>query len=204
MTATTARPTRRNKPSGLFNKDLGARKGDEAVSEEKSVEVAPRPDMRRDMREETPLERAKRRAAEIEGSGNYLDTGIDEFYIDPAIIPEGWDYEWKRKSVIGLEDPTYQLTLIQGGWQPVPASRHRGLMPDSAKYNSVERKGMMLMERPLEITNKVKMHEYRKARDAVTRQEKVGVESDEGLLARSDARVKPNIKKSYSPMNIPD
>jgi len=203
MTATAARAAKRSKPAGLFNKDLGKRASvDAAVVEAEALENAPRPDMRPDMREETPLERAKRRAAEIMKNGSYLDTGVDEYYIDPSIVPDGWSYEWKRKFVMGQEDPTYQLTLIQGGWEPVPASRHRGMMPSDTKYNVIERKGMVLMERPLEITNQVKHFEFRKAHEAVSSQEEKGVDSKKGLLDRPDARVRPNINKAYAPIDI--
>jgi hypothetical protein len=157
---------------------------------------------RPDLREESPLARAARRAAEIQGHIGEFDGGTDDFYIDPKIIPEGWSYEWKRKTIAGQEDPSYQLSLLSTGWEPVPASRHRQLMPEG-HYNTIERKGMILMERPQVITDKYKAIEAKKARDAV-RQKEAQIDSAKGLLGREDSRVRPKISKGYEPMMIPD
>lgn len=118
--------------------------------------IAPsRPEMRPTMREEDPRARAARRAAELRDHRNGdMDEGIDEFYIDPADIPEGWSYEWKRRTVLGAEDPAYQVALARAGWEPVPTSRHPSYMPMGGDYPFIERKGMILMERPLEITDR--------------------------------------------------
>src|ERR1700744_5880580 len=70
---------------------------------------------------EDPRERAARRAEEILAHRGNMDEGDDEFFIDQRAIPDGWSYEWKRHTILGAEDPSYQVHLARGGWEPVPA-----------------------------------------------------------------------------------
>jgi hypothetical protein len=171
------------------------------------VPVAPsRPEMRPVMREEDPRARAARRAAELRDHHNGdMDDGVDEFYIDPADIPEGWSYEWKRRTVLGAEDPAYQVALARAGWEPVPTSRHPSYMPMGGDYPFIERKGMILMERPLEITEDARSAELRKARLQV-RQKEAQLNSAEGgqfeRTNKDQSLVK--VRKSYEAMPIPD
>src|ERR1700685_1506786 len=75
--------------------------------------------------EEDPRTRAARRTAELMDHGMAdADGAQDKFHIDPAIIPEGWSYEYRRHSVLGKDDPSYEVTLAQRGWEAVPADRH--------------------------------------------------------------------------------
>src|ERR1700676_2790894 len=60
---------------------------------------------------EDPRARAARRALELrEQRGGDMDDGVDKFYIDPRIIPDGWSYEWKALTVLGKENPGYQVS----------------------------------------------------------------------------------------------
>lgn len=176
---------------------------------EKVVEEAPiapsRPEMRPTMREEDPRTRAARRAAELRDhrSGD-MDDGIDEFYIDPSDIPEGWAYEWKRKTVLGAEDPAYQVALARAGWEPVPTSRHPSYMPISGDYPYIERKGMILMERPLEITEEARNAELRKARQQVRQKEAQLNSAEGGQFERSNKdQSLVKVRKSYESIPIP-
>jgi hypothetical protein len=157
--------------------------------------------------EEDPRERAAKRAAEIlEHRGN-MDEGDDEFFIDQRVVPDGWSYEWKRHTILGAEDPSYQVHLARGGWEAVPAYRHPEMMPGGWKGNNIERKGMLLMERPAEITDASKAMELRKARDQV-RQKEVqlhGSPAGENSPFAKDNKGAPLVKiaKSYERMPIP-
>jgi hypothetical protein len=156
--------------------------------------------------EEDPRARAARRAAELrEHLGDDLGDGVDEFYIDPRIIPDGWSYEWKRHTTLGAQDPSYQVSLARGGWESVPAHRHPELMPDNWKGTAIERKGMILMERPLEITEQVKARELRKAREQVGQKEQQLYGAPPGTFQR-DNKGNPLVKvaKTYEPMKIPE
>lgn len=117
------------------------------------------------------LSRAARRAAELREHG-YIDVeGNDKFHIDPRMIPDGWSYEYKKFTVLGKEDPSYQVQLRNAGWEPVPASRHPELMPLGYDGGTILVEGMMLMERPLEITQERKRQDQKNARDQVRAKE---------------------------------
>lgn len=175
----------------------------EEVAEIVDSQPIERPSMRNAMREESPAERAKRRAAEIRGHLGGMDEGTDEFYIDPHVIPDGWSYEWKRRLLLGAEDPSHNVALYRMGWEPVPASRHPEMMPRGWAGETIERKGMILMERPLELVEEARNHELRKARNQVRDKEAQLAGTPEGTLTRDHAQAKPSIKKGYEPIPIP-
>ena len=102
-----------------------------------------------------PMERARRRAAELRSHGSF-DAGSDKFAFDLSIIPPGWSYEWKRVTVMGASDPSYQVNLAQRGWEAVPASRHPEMMPLGYECGTIDRDGMRLMERPAIITEEAR------------------------------------------------
>ena len=109
----------------------------------------PRTEMRAQMRDDDPRARAARRLAEIRGHRGDMDEGHDEFYIDPEMVPEVWTYEWKRRLLLGAEDPSHMVALVRDGWEPVPLDRdrmHKAMMPSNWEGNTIERKGMILME----------------------------------------------------------
>jgi len=159
--------------------------------------------IRKPMREEDPRERARKRTEQVRQhrDGVDLDT-VDRFHIDPRIIPDGWTYEWKRKTIYNQEDPAYQVRLASAGWEPVPASRHPELMP-IGNFSTIERDGMILMEAPKELTDEARDVELRRARNQVRAKESQLGSTPEGTMTRDDPRVKPSIKKGYEPMPVP-
>lgn len=170
------------------------------------ADIAPtiRADIRAPMREEDPRTRAARRAAELRDHLGDLDEGTDDFYINKDDVPAGWEYEWKRKLLLGAEDPAYQVALARAGWEPVPTSRHPSYMPNNGDYPIIERKGMVLMERPSEISEEARAIELRKARNQV-RQKEAQLNSAEGgqfERANKDQSL-VNIRKSYDSIPIP-
>ncbi|CAB4156425.1 hypothetical protein UFOVP661_54 [uncultured Caudovirales phage] len=161
-----------------------------------------RPPMRPDLRDD-PREAAKRRSEEIRKHLGGIDDVIDDFYVDESVIPEGWSYEWKRHTLMGQQDPAYQIQLARMGWTPVPATRHPDMMPINTKYDTIERKGMVLMERPVEITEEVRRIDNKRARDQVRVKEQQLTNAPDGQFTRDHERVKPRIKKGYEPIEIP-
>ena len=134
-----------------------------------------------------------------------MEEGIDEFYIDPSDIPDGWSYEWKRRTVLGAEDPAYQVALARSGWEPVPTSRHPSYMPMGGDYPFIERKGMILMERPLEITQDARDNELRKARAQVRQKEAQLNSAESGHFERSNKdQSLVKVRKSYESIPIPE
>lgn len=163
-----------------------------------------REDMRTSQREEDPRSRAERRAAEIRKhlKGDTSD-GADRFYVDPHIVPDGWSYEWKRKTIWGKEDPAHEVELARQGWEVVPATRHPQMMP-KGNWQTIERDGMILMERPKVLTDDVHKENLRKARLQVKAKEAQLNQAPDGTFDRDDPRVKPSIKKSFEAMPIKD
>ena len=148
---------------------------------------------------------AKERAAEIRKARGGMDMEeVDRYKIDMTGVPDDWSYEWKRKTLLGKEDPAYEVNLARGGWEPVPVDRHPEMMPAGYKGQTIELDGMILMERPKELTEEAKDIEKRRARAQVVAKEAQLYDTPDGTLPRdADARVKPRISKSMERMSIP-
>jgi hypothetical protein len=159
--------------------------------------------MRSEVREEDSRARAARRAAEIRGHIGDMDQGVDEFFVEPSIIPEGWTYEWKRQSILGQEDATHQIHLARMGWEAVPARRHPGMMPASWTKGTIERKGMILMERPTEVVEEARRIQNKAAKDQVRAKEAQIAGAPDGTMTRDHAQTRPKINKSFEAIPIP-
>ena len=161
-----------------------------------------RPSLRPALRDEDPRASAAKRAAEIRGHLGSMDDGTDEFVAPPP--PDGWTYEWKRKTILGQEDPAHQVHLARTGWEPVETARHPEMMPGNGNHPVIERKGMILMQRPSVITEEVRQIELGRARDQVRVKEQQLSGAPEGGLGHRDlAQVRPRIGKSYEAMPVP-
>ena len=104
----------------------------------------------------------------------------DLFAFDRSIIPDGWDYQWKVKTVKNWEWVEHQVTLASNGWEPVPAERHDGVfMPRGAKGN-IERGGQILMERDMRLTMQARRAERQEANSQLNMSRSMA-----GLMERS-------------------
>lgn len=148
--------------------------------------------------------RTEQRIAQREPKKDIVLGDYDEdnpFYIDPAIIPEGMSYEWKRNTIRGKEDAQYQAKLRQKGyWSPVPASRH----PELAGFGitgdqPIIIEDQMLMERPAELTEERQRRNERKAKQQVNDKLAELEMTPKGTMERDKRHVK--VKRS---MEIPD
>jgi len=156
-------------------------------------------------REEDPRARAARRAMELRDQNAGEDDGVDKFYIDPKSIPDGWSYEWKTYTVLGKENPSYQVAMAHKGWEAVPRSRHPELMPIGFQGETIERDGMILMERPLEITQEAKQRDLRTARAQVRGKEEQLGGAPPGTLERDNkGKSLVNVKKTFEHVPIPE
>lgn len=165
----------------------------------------PRADPRGELREESPQARAERRAAEILEHLGDIDQGSDRFYVNPDLVPPGWTYEWKRKTVLGKEDPAYDVQVAGTGWEAVPLARHRQFMPEGFQGQIIERDGMVLMERPAAITNKIKAMDVARAAQQVRDKEAQLTAAPKDHFGR-DNKGDPlmQISKSREPVPIPE
>lgn len=168
-----------------------------------SERPAMRPSMRMDNTDSVAA--AERRAAELlEHGGTEID-GTDEFNIDRSIVPDGWDYQWRRKSVAGYEDPAYQVQLQQMGWQPVPASRHPEMMPSTGTWSIIERKGLVLMECPMIIVQRSRNRDRQNAAQQVRVKEAQLNSAPAGTFERGTHPGAPvKVNKSYAPLPVAD
>ena len=160
-----------------------------------------RPAMRAEMREEDPRIAAARRAKEIMGHVDDVAPGVDEFRAPRA--PDGWTYEWKRHTILNQEDPAYRSQLERTGWEPVPAGRHKDMMAAGYKGGTIERKGMILMQRPQEITDHFRNLDRRAAKDQVRIKEGQLNSAPQGQFERDHEQARAKINKSFEPMPIP-
>lgn len=167
-----------------------------------------RPDMRPPVpgTNETSRERSARRTKELLAHFNGDVNGAqDEYDLALSMAPDGWTYEWKRKMVMNQEDITNMTQVQMGGWEPVPASRHPEMMPRGYKGVEIMRKGMVLMERPEEITRMVRQEDLRRARLQVRVKEEQLTSAPAGQFDRSNKGSDlVKIKKGYESMPIPE
>lgn len=118
--------------------------------------------------------------------------GADKrFYIDPSVIPEGFDYNWKRITCKGEQDTEHQIDLAENGWTPVPAERHRDKAGQKAEAGSmIIRGGLVLMERPTSITEEAQEEDETKAKDQLRTQFARLGQTDRGALPREVRKAK--------------
>lgn len=119
----------------------------------------------------------------------------DPFRVDN--IPDGMSYEWKRVTVYGKGDPTYDVLMREQGWEPVASARHPELVADG-HIGPIIRDGLMLMERPVELTEEAMAEDRNAARAAVSVKKQQLGEAPAGTFERNVTEV----RKSYEPMPI--
>ena len=95
----------------------------------------------------------------------------------------------------------HEVELARQGWEAVPASRHPQMMP-KGNWQTIDRDGMVLMERPKVLTDDIHKENLRKARLQVRAKEAQLNQAPEGTFERDDPRVRPSIKKSFEAMPI--
>jgi hypothetical protein len=149
--------------------------------------------------------RARQRMAELR-SLHGDDDNASEVFVDKwfAQSPPGWTYEWKTHSVWNKEYPQYYTSLLRTGWSPVPSARHRDLVFAGYDNDSIIIDGMILMERPKELTDRVKKRELSKAIDQVRNSEAKLTEAPPGTAPRNaNPRTHPILAGHVGPV-IPD
>lgn len=161
----------------------------------------PMEQMRPNMRPSTARELAEERARQILDGGlnPFEESAQDEFRVDADIIPDGWSYEWKRYSTLNQEDPSYISELARHGWTPVPRERHPEFMPLNSKSKVIERKGLVLMERPAQITEMYKQRDFEAAR----RQNMLTKEKLRETGPNEFARNRVEVSRNYEHVPIP-
>lgn len=118
---------------------------------------------------------------------------VSDYDIDMSLIPSGWTYEWKRVQVYGAENRQYEVLMRDQGWTPVPADRHPELVVEGHK-GPIIRDGLMLMERPVELTREAQHEDRMNARAAVRAKEEQLGKAGANEFERVDAHGRPTAK----------
>ena len=138
---------------------------------------------------DAPRLRTRRRKATVNEDAYFIP--IDE-------IPDGLSYEWKRWSNVGEHDPFYIASLREQGWEPVPPKRHPNWVPPGYNEPHIIKNGMILMDRPEELTEEARREmrqlSKRQVRDA---EMKLGKTPDGEASRDADPRVRPRVVKEY-------
>jgi hypothetical protein len=148
--------------------------------------------------------RAAARIEELRANTRVQEDRANEFDIPMDWVPEGWSYEWKRTHTTGKEDVDNMMTVHEAGWSPVPVDRHPELMPVGYKGANIAKKGLMLMERPLLLTEAANQRTQREyAKVLADKRESLG-ETPAGTMPRdADNRVRPKVDMKYEQVDIP-
>lgn len=186
--------------AGLSATPVVAPASTEAPQPEGQREEPRAADVRTDMRAEDPRAEAERIAAEWFGHLDSLGPHKDKYYVDPTKIPDGWSYEWRTYTVVGKENPQYQVQLQRAGWRAVPTSRHPELMPKGWTDGVILIDGMMLMERPKQITDFQKERDRRDANAPIENIRAKLAGAPQGHFPRTaDARTAPRLDTAFAP-----
>jgi hypothetical protein len=149
--------------------------------------------------------RARARIAEIRathGDEDFSDVYVDKWF---AAAPPGWVYEWKTWAVWNKEYPQYVNNLQRTGWSPVQAARHRELLYPEYENENIIIDGMILMERPKELVDRVRNREYRNAIEVVRNSERKLADAPAGTGPRTAfAETTPRVRGHVGPVTIND
>lgn len=151
---------------------------------------------------ETPEQsrlRAEARIRQLRGNPELQGIERDKYYAPPP--PDGFDYQWKLKSVLGQDDNDRIRQVEASGWEAVPLSRHPELMPREYKGNTIEVGGLVLMERPKLFTDEARAEEARLAKEAVFMKE---AQMRDGRANDLGPRQVNRFSKSHSRIDVPN
>lgn len=133
---------------------------------------------------------------------------IDKYALPQQVIEKfaqaGWSLEWKRCSTFNKEDEFYQTSLQENGWQGVNVNEIPGFMP-SGYSGSIVREGLMLMKRPMYLTEEARREDKEQAQGAIRTNDAKFMSNQPGQMPRQhpSARAVTMINKDYAPTDIP-
>jgi hypothetical protein len=145
--------------------------------------------------EHQPAHDRKRTRIRNAAMENPFDLPLDQ-------IPSHLSYEWKRWSVVGQHDPFYISQMRKQGWEPVRPSAHPDWVPPGYSEDQIVKGGMILMERPKELTQEAieEMHVAAK-REVSMAEQRLGM-TPRGEATRDLPEVRPRISKEVVRMVV--
>lgn len=129
---------------------------------------------------------------------------VDELYVDPKEIPDGFTIEWKRHMTLGKIDQEWLIGLEKDGWEPAQPKDFPSRVGRNFTGNIVTHKDLILMIRPVELTNEAKHEEKVNAhRQVKTKFEEIGMaKSGEAPRVDSAGRSLTKVNVSYDKIPV--
>lgn len=133
-------------------------------------------------------------------------TEVDKFALPQKVMAAytaaGWSLEWKRHTVLGMPDQSYDIALAENHWQAVNSNEIKGMMP--INHNGpIIRDGLMLMKRPAYLTQQAREEDARIANAAIRAKEAQLGQTPAGTMTRDHPGARPQISRSVEPLQIP-
>ncbi len=131
---------------------------------------------------------------------------VDELYIDPKDIPDGFTVEWKRYSIHGKVDGEHHLSLEQDAWEYAQPKQFPSRVGKHFTGDKITHKDLVLMIRPKELTQEARDEDKFNARNQVqTKFKEIGL-SGAGEAPRVDGhgRTLAKVNVSYDRIPIAD
>jgi hypothetical protein len=146
------------------------------------------------------VRQAAQRAEQRAPIRRHSRSAADRYHINRSSIPDGMTYEWKRATYMGKEDVDHQIDLAENGWTAVPANRHPELAGRKVESDAmIVRGGLVLMERPTDVTFDARQEDKARAKEQLTTQiHRLGL-TERGTLPRA----RPQVRRTYEAAEIP-
>src|SRR6185437_6404833 len=80
----------------------------------------------------------------------------DRFDVPVSLRQDGTSYEWKRASTLGKPDNGHLIEMREQGWLPADTPELRSYFMPEGYEGAIERDGLILMERPEELTREAR------------------------------------------------
>lgn len=140
----------------------------------------------RTLRTEAPTASADDVRPELRSRKRKGGQSVDQFAVPPEIIPKGQSWEWKRETAAGQGSVQYDVMLREQGWLPVDGAHYPQLVGEG-HIGPIRRDGLILMERPIELTREAMEEDYRNAKQVVMDKEAQIGNAPNGQLPRQRA-----------------
>lgn len=125
--------------------------------------------------------------------GNVLrrgNSGGDPFAIPGDLRESDWDYQWIRCATYNLEDVDNQVQMAEAGWRPIMSNRPGwdGRFMPHGFVGRIFKQGLMLVERPMALTEEARAEDKHANRNQERRQrEQFGLNLPSGYRADTPA-----------------
>lgn len=167
-----------------------------------NLRQAPRPPVRTEAAREDDREILRA----PEGVTRKRKGNVDQFELPERQIKRfleaGWSLEWKKHTVVGQPDASYEVMLGENGWEPVTSDELPAFMPKGFS-GAIIRDGLQLMKRPKYLTEEARREDSRAAQDVIRRQHERLKTAPPGTMTRDHPEARPKVNKAFEPIDIP-